>query len=232
MSWLKKGDEVSSKEFLSSGNTKNTNEFWLKSGKENMRNIIFLDDPGVGFARHTLKIGENFESLTCLDADCPMCAKGYWKTPCIVFSILDLTPWKDKQGNEKKYFKKTLLIKGKAMMELISVRRDANGGTLAGLKMSVLRTDDKAPNSGDDFSVLGKVDLSKLPVDDKKDIQPFNYEELFAPLSIAQVEAKMKYAAPPMSGKNKKSGNSRAALGASNDFGPEPQFNASEEIPF
>lgn len=233
MSWLKKGEDLNSKEFLSTGSSRYKPEFWLKSGKEFSRKVIFLDDPGVGFNQHTLKIKDAFEKLTCLDDSCPMCAANYYKTACFVFTVLDTTPYKDKNGVEKPYYKKVLVIRGKAMKQIIDSRREANGGSLKGLKMQIMRTNDKAPNSGDDYQVLGKVDLEKLPYDKKEDRDAYDYEEMYAPLSASQVEAKLKYAAPPNQ-KNKKSTTTpRSEIGG---FGEEtgtdagPSFDA--DIPF
>lgn len=233
MSWLKKGEDLNSKDFLSSGNTRNKPEFWLKAGKDNARKVIFLDDPNIGFAQHTLKIKDDFERLTCLDDDCPMCAAGYYKTPCLVFSVLDITPYKDKNGVEHQYYKKVLVIRGKAMKEIIDSRREANGGTLKGLKMQIMRTDDKAPNSGDDYQVLGRIDLTKLKYEKKEDAEPFNYEEMYAPLTVGQISAKIKFAAPPNNKKKKAATTPRSEIGGfGDDTSPEPSFDTEDSIPF
>lgn len=233
MSWLKKGEEINKPEFFDTGVRRNTREFWLKPGKENARDIIFLDDPDVAFHQHSLKIGEDYERITCLEEACPACARSYYKTAAFPFTILDTTPFKDKEGKERKYSKKIFLIRGKAMKEVIDSRREANGGTLAGLKIRVMRTDDKAPNSGDDIQVLGRVNLEKLPVEKEDDRKPFEYEEMYKPLSPSQMESKLKIASPPQSRKKKAATAARTDLGG---FGDEamnpPPFGDEQEIPF
>lgn len=233
--WLKSGEDLKKKEFFDTGSSKKRNEFWVKVGIENARNVIFLDDPEIGFAVHGLKIGDDFETITCAGEDCPACAKNYYKTPVMVFTVLDLTPFTDKDNKERKYFKKPFLAKGKATIEKINMRKSENGGSLKGLKIKITRTTDKSAACGDDFVAVGRTDLSKLPVEKAEDLVPFNYEEIYAPLSASQIESKLKYAAPP-GGKFKKTATgSRGDLAG--DFGAEatgPALGAdgSEEIPF
>lgn len=229
MSWLKKGEEISKPDFFDTGSQKRRNEFWLKEGNDNARKVIFLDDPQVGFSQHGLKIGDNFESVTCLGEGCAACAQNFYKTPAMPFTVLDLTPFTDKDGKERKYFKKVFLAKGKKVIEMLNARRDSNGGTLAGIKMKIIRSTDKDPACGNDFIVEGKVDISKLQVEKPEDRKPFDYEQLYAPLTASQLEAKLKYAAAPNS-KKKKATASRAGL--TEEFGDEPTFDASSEIPF
>jgi len=237
MSWIKKGEDIKKPEFFDTGSQKRKNEFWLKEGNENSRKVIFLDDPQIGFSQHGLKIGENFESVTCLGEDCAACAQNFYKTPAMPFTILDLTPYTDKEGKERKYFKKIYLAKGKKVIEMLNSRRDSNGGTLAGLKMKITRSTEKDPACGNDFIIEARVDLKKLSVDKPEDLKPYDYESLYAPLSKSQLEAKLKYAASPNS-KKKKATVSRAGLteefgdSASIDFESEPTFNAEESIPF
>ncbi len=151
------------------------------------------------------------------------------------FTILDLTPFTDKDGKERKYFKKIFLAKGKKVIEMLNSRRESNGGSLAGLKMKITRSTEKDPACGNDFIIEGKVDLKKLPVDKADDIKPFDYEKLYAPLTSSQLEAKLKYAAAPNSKKKK---NTMSRAGLTEEFGDtsvssdEPQFNAEESIPF
>lgn len=233
MSWLKKGSELQSKDFLSSGTTKSYPDFWLKPGKENARKIIFIDDPDAGFGSHTIKIGENYETLTCLGDECPMCVAGYYRVPTFVFTILDCTPWTDNKGVDHQYYKKILRIRGRSMKEIIDARRDANDGTLKGVKMTVMRTGDKEPSSGDDYQVTGRIDLSKLQLEKPEDGKPFDYLSLFEPLSIAKIEAKLKYAAPPQKANKKKNTTPRSALSSfGDDDSQQPQFDESEAMPF
>jgi hypothetical protein len=250
--WMQKGDNLKQSELMKSSTKPNVYGFWLNPGVENARNILFLDDPQILIASHSLWIDGKSEDYTCLVEDCPACAKNYWRTPIMPYTILDLTPFKDKTGKERKYSRKPFLAKGKTVIELLEDRRMNSGGTLAGLKIRVIRSEKKSANCGDDFQVLGRIDIANMNLP-KEDIKLYDYAELLRPVTAKQLEAALKYAAPP---KGKKSRTvSRDSLAetdpfatetehhqemagtpgadtASGDFGPEPQFNSSDEIPF
>lgn len=249
--WYKRGDEIKDDDFKNSNPIyRKLPEFWLSEGKENARNIMFIDDPNFFVNRITLKIGEDFVTFTSLGEDDPAIAKGYRPTPCLVHTIFDLTPFKDKKGNERKYSRKLYFVKGKDSRDRLEERRANSGGSLVGIKMKIMRLGEKSPNTGNDLQVLGKVDLSKMTIP-AEDLKPFNYIEMLAPPTAAQIEAALKYAAPPSNSKKKSKTVSRDSLDnadpfateslggpahgadpAGGDFGPEPQFDSADEIPF
>ena len=232
MSWLKRGEELRSKDFLESNVKKQVREFWLKPGLDKARKVIFIDDPVIGFKQHTFKVNDQFDKYTCLESDCPACAKGYYASPVTVMTILDLTPYTDKDGKQKPYYKTIYAVRGQAMMNIIEARRSANGGSLAGIKMQIMRSTDKEPSSGDDLQVLGKVDLSKLPVESKEDLVALDYEKLYAPISASKLEAVMKYAAPPTSYKKKSATATRQSLADFGETSSAGDVSATDEIPF
>jgi len=254
--WYKRGDEIKDEDFKTSNQIyRKIPEFWIKEGKDNGRNVLFLDDPNFLVMRIMLKVGDDFVSFTSLGEECPAVAKGYNPTACLVHTVLDLTPYKDKKGVEKKYFKKIYLVKGKDSRDRMEERRSNAGGSIQGIKMKIMRLGEKSPNSGNDLQVLGRIDLSKMniPADDLK---PLDYMDLLAPPTRAQIEAVLKYAAPPNGKKSKTVSRdslaetdpfaTEASQGqpgpgveagdpgniANGDFAPEPEFGNADEIPF
>lgn len=167
--------------------------FWLKQGTE--RKILFLTDgdeaPVIEEHQYqAMKRGrpswDNY--LTCLKLlgeTCPMCAFSkdvdkFHASKVQLFTILDLTPWKNKDGQEQAFTKKVLAVKRRTQ-EIIArkyISRLDEGQTLKGASFKVFRSNDsKSPAAGTEYDFISMVDLSTLP---EGAADPVDWE-LFAP---------------------------------------------------
>lgn len=186
MSWFARGSDPQSTKFKEENtNPKKAFRFFLKSGEK--KKIIFLsDDPFVVY-EGTVRVGpKEWETFTCsCDEKSYLLRNKINRVVAEHYTVLDMTPFTDKTGKERKYFKKTLPATGVAQ-EMIKRRREANGGTLVGYVVEVARDGEKAPRCGNDFLVKEKVDLSKLPPEDTK---PLDYPTLLKPLPYHTIEA-------------------------------------------
>jgi len=188
--------------------------FWLKEGDK--RNLAFLDgtDDGFRIKEHDFEInGKWGNTFTCrdgLDFDekgvrlpCPLCsladARGRKGAAYIIsfFTIVDLTPWKDKNGQEHPYFVKMLGVK-KETLAKIKMIREANGGSLVGHKFLVMRSKpvvaegdkrSKTPRVGDIWQPLGLTDVTQFKMGkENKPAAPFDYTKLLEPKTLDELK--------------------------------------------
>lgn len=237
MSWFAKGNDANRSALMSATTQKKVQSFWLKVGES--RELIFVDDPQFLINEVSLKKTntDQIEQYTCSGVDCPMIAAGYTPYPIEVYTVIDLTPWKDDKGVEHKFTRRLFKAKGKKTIELLKDRRQTAGGSLVGVKMKVKRMTEKSTNCGDDFQVLGKVDLSKVPDEAKK---IFEYENILAPLDSKRLEGILKYSYPPGNSKNKQYSKNAASMddvfGATQSFPTDSpaavSYDNDQEIPF
>lgn len=190
MSWYAKGGGKEVEQFKNeSPNQKTLFRFWLNKGEK--KEIVFLADEMFAVWEHTIPMGNNkYEQFTCSrDANCRFCGEKKNATFTLYCSVLDMTPYTAKDGSVKKYSKRAFPAKG-AAIEVLSRRRQEAGGNLTGYKVNCFRDGDKAPNCGNDFTLIQKVDLTKLPADVAK---PFDFETMLAPLPSHVVDARLKF---------------------------------------
>jgi len=125
--------------------------------------------------------------LASIHQPCPMCRYAedmgkYGRTAVQLFSVLDLTPWKDRNGVDHPYSKMVLAAKKGTQALLLRRHMDlVNDGKTQGLlhaQFKVYRApDEKSPGVGSDYQFLKYSDLSKIP---PEDAAPVSWDE-FAP---------------------------------------------------
>jgi len=177
----------------SSGSGRVPFRFWLKAGTS--RKILFLTDGNEApvieehqyqaMKKGKLSWDNHVTCLKLLGETCPMCgfARDVDKFNAYrvqLFTILDLTPWKDRDGKERLFTKKVLAVKQRTQ-EMIArkyiARLDENQ-TLKGASFNVFRSNDsKSAAVGTEYEFLKMVDLTTLP-DDAADSIDW---EIFAP---------------------------------------------------
>lgn len=193
MGFLEEEKEKQQKEYESNRNPKNF-RFFVKKG--NSTNIILLDDLLFPVYEHRFKKDghyNNFETCTKeLEGECPLCESDNKPYLAMVTTIIDLTPYERKDGTKVEASKKLMVVKkGNAEKYL---RRQKNMGTLVGKKFNVYRSSDpKGEATGTDLEYEKDVDIEILKqfapdgVDPNEWLQPYDYKELFAPKSVAEL---------------------------------------------
>jgi len=176
------------------------NRFWLPP--EGNTKIIFLDDDPPIIEEHQLKINGDWKNwFTCLrliGEACPICDI-LNDTPYTVgfYTIIDTATWTDKKGNEHKNEKKLFAAKFKALQMLRRLSQKRGG--LVGCVFDVYRSSKDAFNTGDVFDYEGRLEIEQI----KKlnpDIEPFDYAEVLAPKSVAEIKKILQKNAEKMSG--------------------------------
>jgi hypothetical protein len=180
--------------------------FWLDYDKS--AKIVFLDTPDFFVHEHNLKIGgKYFNYATCLrEVDtCPPCDEGDNPSYIVAGSIINLTPWTDKEGKVHKNEKQLFVAKGRARQRLMK-QIERRGGDLTGCVYEMSRGSSTTEcSTGEDFEYIKTVEVKKMlkaaPVDkkgqvDKTFIEPFNYAEIFAPKTSAELREMLGLSAP------------------------------------
>jgi hypothetical protein len=119
------------------------------------------------------------------DEPCPICEEG--KTPSMVaaFTVIDHTPYTDREGKEHKDQKMLLVAKRttQQVLEAVAVKR----GGLAGVTFDIMRVDeDQSPAVGSMFDFIEKHDIEKVI---KKYGAPYDYEKDLAYKTPEQLRA-------------------------------------------
>lgn len=216
--------------------------FYLKAGEK--KRLMFLDDAAIGVMEATVKVGyKQFETYVIGSESSVLMQKhknvnrGYKE----YYTVLDLTPYKAKDGKEKSYSVKALKVT-KSIAAILEDRRIKAGGSLVGCMFEVGRSDDKQASCGNDWQLLKKIPPEQFP----KDVKPIDFKKELKPKSEQFLEGVLKRAsgftdsnqADPFS-----MATSDAAFPNANDvpFGaspvgadsfPEPSFNVEDSIPF
>lgn len=176
------------------------NRFWLPP--EGNTKIIFLDDDPPIIEEHQLKIGGDWRNwLTCLrliGEACPICDV-LEDNPYTVgfYTVIDTAVWTDKKGNEHRNEKKLFPAKFKAlqMLRRLSEKR----GSLVGCCFDVYRSSKDAFNTGDVFDFEGKLDMEQIKKLNEE-IEPFDYAEVLAPKTPAEIKKLLQKNAEKMGG--------------------------------
>lgn len=139
--------------------------------------------------------------LPCIDevCVCPACSVSDRPAYFAMFlTIIDLTPYADKDGNEVPFSKKLLVVKLTQQKKIM--RYFERHGSLRGMILSMTRDSKKDANIGDPEFVefMSEDDLLTYQSSyvDKENVEhlvdcsePFNYEELFPPMDEDQLRA-------------------------------------------
>lgn len=142
------------------------NRWWMAPGTQ--KQLVFVDDTPVCFDEHQWRTPDSkFPSFAACTAKisqepCVGCtSKGVQKADYSGhLTIVDITGYKNKKGEEVKYQLVEMAPKLKAMNKLKF--KKASKGTMMGQLYTVTRTDENAPSTGDDFDFIRDSDMSKL----------------------------------------------------------------------
>lgn len=241
MSWYNKpGETNTDQNFFNNPNPKSVWSFYLKAGEK--KRVIFLDDAQFKIWEAKLKIGQRYERFTANTADPndPLteaaAMKRVYLTMTEYYTVLDLTPYEDKQGKTVPYAKRSLAVP-KTMQEAIARRRQEAGGSLVGCEFIVHRDSDKSPACGNDWSFQKKHDLKAMVTSGKIKadmIEPNDFAELLKPLNPAVVRAALQ----SMSGREDSNPGTVSRSEISNPFSSdEPSTvtqsaSTTDDIPF
>ncbi len=173
------------------GEIKQPTRLWLPPSNE--KEIIFLDGGGSVVYEHSgwNPTKNKPEFYTCLSKGrggngvvqpkgvCPFCDKGVLRTESTPYSVLDCTPWKNKEGKEFNFGRKLLMAKWGVNQKILF--RKKMRGSLVGVKYLLVRYGEKSAITGDDFEFVEKIDLSSLEKSGVN-VKVFNYDEVFKPI--------------------------------------------------
>jgi len=174
--------------------------FWMppprmKDGKktESINHLTFVDPPvhpeggfklPFVYMEHNLHLDGSWKNwFTCPKREakgdspavpCPLCQAGDKPYLAAAYTIIDHSEWKGRDGTVHKDEVKLYIVKSKVLKVLRRASAKKNG--LRGWRVEVCRTDDKAPNTGDQFDFEDKTELPE-------DIQPYDYRVVLAPKS-------------------------------------------------
>jgi hypothetical protein len=162
--------------------------------------IVFLRE-------HQLQInGSWLNFYTCIsdigEEECPLCEAGFKYSYVCVFSIIDLSKYKDKRGNMVTARKKLLVLKSTARSKVLK-RKERLENDLTGCVFEVTRFNNKESSTGEDFEFLKRVSLEEAkelcPAGEKPDefIKPYNYIEILHPKPIEELR-RLAGVAPPV----------------------------------
>lgn len=140
--------------------------WWLAAGTQ--KQCVFIDDSPVCFDEHQWKLQDSKFPVfgTCVakihtDPCCGCTTKGVQKAEYTGhLTIVDITGYKTREGKEVKYELIEMGPKLKAMNKLKFKKQSK--GSLIGQLCTVTRTDENAPNTGDDFEFVREADMAKL----------------------------------------------------------------------
>lgn len=211
MSWYKTGEagekfvEEQEEKRRAMGGANNVRNWRFKLGYDSTGNIVCLDDLTFFFNEHQFQAnGSYYNYETCIqdiEGECPLCDSQSKFAPVGVMSIIDLTEYKKKDGTLSTPKKKIIVLKQGGRERFL--RKQKKLGGLALKKFEIYRSKDKKGEAtGTDVEYEKDVDpevLKKLApegVDPNEWIKPYDYEELFAPKSAAELRQIMGLSEP------------------------------------
>lgn len=221
MSWFVEGNDLSRDKFIKDAYRPSVINFWLKDGET--REVVFIDDARFGCYEHVVPLNGSYKNFTCSGSDCVLCGMEKNRSYREYYSILDLTPYKDKNGKEHKFSRKALAAT-KDVAAILQSRRSDSGGTLLGKKFRVSRSGSKSPSCGNDWVFQSAVDLNKVP----SEIKAYDFRETLRPRPAQEIQAILNFGGPTESAPTKTYSRSALLNQASE------QGNAAEDsdIPF
>jgi hypothetical protein len=166
---------------------------WVPPGES--KEIIILDEkPDFFMYEHNLKDPETgkwnvFKTCAGEDDNCALCEKYGDSYYALYLSVIDLTPYEDRNGNTVEWSRKLMVVKTGQMKKFI--RRYDKEGTLRGAKFELTRDGNKDPVIGNDIEYIETIperDIKKF-VRSFKDREgnrqtedcsvPYEYENIF-----------------------------------------------------
>lgn len=196
--WFSRSWDVPDDTF--SGNSRKPWRFYLKTGEE--RRVIFLDpisgEEPVQFHEHNVNINGKWNNhFTCTAGipghKCFFCEQDKEKEQnsryfATAFTVLDTTEYTTKSGEKGSNTKKLFIAKSRTMRLLQRKLKKAieETGGLRTWSMDCYRSGGKVAAVGDDFVLGDRVDIDNM---EEVDITPFDYMEVFKPLSYEEQKA-------------------------------------------
>lgn len=175
--------------------------FYVKPGES--RDIVILDEePGVFYYEHNLKdpqTGKWNKFIPCIKAwdNCPLCDAVKESNYVMLLTIIDLTPYTNKDGQTVEWSRKLLVVKSKQQKKFI--RKFEKEGSLRGAIFTMTRDQQMEASIGEDIEFDEFMDEEELSDfvreytrDGKKETEdcsvPFNYEEIITEPTREQLE--------------------------------------------
>lgn len=195
MSWFSRPGDANANSFQQNPNPKSLWTFYLKTGEK--KNLLFLDDAQFAVWEAKVRVNGNWQRFTA-DTSNPedplvvaAASKKIYLSLVEYYTVLDLTPYKAKDGTERKFSKRALAVP-KTMQEMIARRRGEVGGNLMGAMFTVVRDGEKSAACGNDWSFQKKVDLQKEVSSGKltaEVVKSYDFTELLKPSNAGVVRA-------------------------------------------
>jgi len=236
--------------------------FWLKVGSE--ARIIFLDDfdwtvergghtmPLVPFCRYEYKLDLDGDWANCVYVTCTKTAGipckpadlGFRRMFVGAMTILDVTPWKDRDTGEMRVTpRKKLLMAVPSALSIIETKKERKGN-LKGWLYTVARHEKRSPRVGDDYEPMEKIDDLKAYLKqygaENMNLDPYGftaeeaekfYRDLFAPMPIDEQQRLFsQYQITDGNGRRKSGGSSSGASAPKPEAGNP--ISAADDIPF
>ena len=162
--------------------------------KESSKKVIFLDDNPFRFYEHQLYLNGSWQNwFTCLkqgetSRECPLCKMDDNPYYVGMYTIVDMSEYFDKKGNQHKNELRIFAAKIDTM-KLLKLKKERMG-SLVGCKFEISRVGEKSPSVGNNFEYVEKLTMEQVDELVNKDrgaqkleVKPFAYEEIFAPPS-------------------------------------------------
>jgi len=156
--------------------------------------VLWLDNLWYFLYEHSVRLNGYFSRMTCIQSkeDCPECLRGGRRIFGVASTIIRLTPYVTRKGEQRNYMKCPVVFSGKAL-ENIKTQHQNMDKNMIGLVYRFRRgSDSKSCATGEDFtpimqngSVIRITDFEQLrkhcPQDERFEdwIKPFDYTEQF-----------------------------------------------------
>lgn len=167
--------------------------FRIKEGQET--SITFLDggvDEGMldvpMLLEHTVKHDGRWQPFACVQENepCPLCEAGDNPSLVGLLTVIEHTPWIDREGKEHKYARRLFAAKRTTLKLLLKLATKREG--LRGCVFDVSRSGERTPAVGDCFDFDQKVSDELLVQHfGEMDSVPYNYEEQIMSLTAQQL---------------------------------------------
>lgn len=162
--------------------------FWVPKDGESI--ITFLDGvltpdgvlDVVTFNEHRVHMNgswRNYFPCTAATEPCPLCQQNSPSSQVTLFTVIDHTKWKDRNGKVHQHERKLFVAKRDTLKRLQKMASKRGG--LVGWRVSVGRVGERSPEVGTDFDFMERQDLSELQASLKlkaEDMQPFDYDKV------------------------------------------------------
>lgn len=140
-SWIMGIDRNSARRYMEEAQNQQKKQFvpfvWIPDGES--RELIFVDRAPFTYESHTVRIGGKFRSYTCPQVSCALCESGQRKTRRAAFRVVNLTPWKDKKGEEHANTPQVLSLAGTYYLLLEDEAKESGVDSFENVKFKLRR---------------------------------------------------------------------------------------------